>query len=87
MRERETHSLIGATSWAITRRVLHPQAEGIENFAISRRHLIEGGSVLIYANDPLEKKSVPATAIAVEDHLISINHLVVFVSRRQVDSN
>jgi hypothetical protein len=86
-RERQPQSIIGAASWAITRGILHPQVEGIENFAIAKRHLVEDGSVLIYANDPREKKSVPATAIAVEDHLVSINHLVVFVSRRQVDSN
>ncbi len=87
MRETETKSLIGTTSWAITRRVLRPQVKGIENFTILKEHLAQGGSGLGYANDPLEKRSVPATAIAIEDYLAPINHLVVFVSRRQVDSN
>jgi hypothetical protein len=82
-----TGGIIGAAGWAIARRVLRPQVEGIENFTAAKKHLTEDGSVLIYANDPLEKKSVPATAVVVEKHLAPISHVGVFVSRRQVDKN
>jgi hypothetical protein len=77
--------IIGAASWKIARQALKPQVEGAEHFTVAKKHLAENGSVILYANDPLEKKSVPATAKVVEDHLTSLDHLAVFVSRRQVD--
>lgn len=78
--------VIGKSAWEFTReRIVHPEVEGIENFAIARAHLEAGGSIIIYLNDPIEKKGVPLVASAIEDNLTPLNHTGVFVSRRQVD--
>ena len=76
---------MGKATWEIARKTLHPEVEGVENFAIARAHLRAGGSIIIYLNDPTEKTGVPLVANAIETNLVSLDHAGVFVSRRQVD--
>lgn len=78
-------SLIGQATWEITRKALHPEIEGKDNFAIAKQHLENGGSILAYADDPSTKAGVPLIGLAIESQLTSIHQLGVFVSRRQVD--
>ena len=78
---------MGQATWELTRKFVHPEIEGAENFAIVREHLKNGGTALLYSNDPLKKREIPAIGIAVEDNLTSIDHFAGFVSRHQVDKD
>lgn len=80
-------SLMGQATWELTRKIVHPEIEGAENFAIAKEHLRNGGTVLAYSNDPLKKTEIPIVGIAIETHLTSIDHLGGFISRRQVDTS
>lgn len=76
----------GKAIWEYTRKnIVHPEIEGEANFAIAKAHLEAGGSIIAYLKDPLKKTAVPLAASAIESNLASIDHLGVFVSRRQVD--
>jgi len=86
MGERQPGSMIGNATWEIARRVVHPEVEGVQNFAIAREHLKAGGSIIIYANHRNGKMDTPLVGSVIEDHLTPLNHLGVFVSRRHVDS-
>jgi hypothetical protein len=78
--------IIGKAAWEVTRReIIHPEVEGLENFATFRKHLIDGGTGIIYLKDPLSKIAIPLAAGVVEKHVTSLDHVGVFVSRRQVD--
>lgn len=77
---------IGKVAWEVTReRIVHPEVEGLENFAIFRKHLENGGTGILYLKDPLKKTAIPLAAAVVESQITSLDHLGVFVSRRQVD--
>lgn len=80
-------SIIGAATWELARKIVHPEIEGAENFAIAREHLQNGGSIIVYSNDPLKKTEIPLVGVAIEANLTSIDHLGAFVSRRQVDKS
>ncbi len=86
MKERPS-SIMGHATWELTRKIVHPEIEGTENFAIAKEHLRNGGSILAYSNDPLKKTEIPLVGIAIESHLTSIDHLAGFISRRQVDQS
>jgi hypothetical protein len=77
---------IGKVLWDFTRReIVHPEAEGLENFATFRKHLENGGTGILYLKDPTEKITVPLAASAAEANLVPLDRLGLFVSRRQVD--
>jgi 1-acyl-sn-glycerol-3-phosphate acyltransferase len=86
MNERR-RSIIGAATWELVHKIVHPEIEGKDNFTLAREHLQRGGSLIIYANDPLKKTDIPLLGIAIETNLTSIDRLGVFVSRRQVDQS
>jgi hypothetical protein len=78
-------TVMGKATWEIARKALHPEVEGVENFAIARAKLKAGKSMLLYLKDPLDKKATPLGGAAVESNLEALDHAGLFVSRRQVD--
>lgn len=78
---------MGQATWELTRKIVHPEIEGAENFAIAREHLQNGGTIIVYSNDPLKKTEIPLVGVTIESHLTSIDHLAGFISRRQVDQS